>query len=589
MKLYTEKKQTIDIESTPFSKGGEGGVYRITNTRYTQKYCAKFYHCNTPQDRAKLVNIERKIRYMLTNQPDEVEGNNWKLSWPVALLFDAQGQFVGFIMPLAYPKSIKLTEIMGSPDAPSPKRKSIWKHWTMHDWDRFSLRQPHGLTSRLKVVVSICFPIYKVHAQGSYVFVDMKPDNILISPKGEITICDIDSIQILDKNTGHLLFPSLVNTPDYSPPDTPRKVVLNSQGLNASAQQTGHQFNETWDRFSLGVIIYQLLFLVHPFACTAKDNSLTATCQKIKHGLYVHGTKRNEIDVYKTWHNNLLNCPKEIQQFFFNTFDPSKGLSNPRLRISAEKWGKTIYQSLMSSKSTASQGYSSTGATRNSNGNSSTTSGARRTNATSGTQRTSATSGTQRTNATQRTTTTRTGPTTQRAQTPQPAPNRQSYVQPQSVQPPPPVQQPQPQQTTYTTYQSAQTSTTTNSMAASPEPELNLLEYFGTCVFDKFFITKGRARRKEIWGFMLFATLIYIVQLFLVAIGIMSEGVSYFNALILFLPQLAVSIRRLHDLGFSGWWLLAGFIPFVGLLGAIPLLFVEGEKRRNKYGPNPKR
>lgn len=581
MKLYTEKKQTIDIESTPFSKGGEGGVYRITNTRYTQKYCAKVYHCNTPQDRAKLVNIERKIRYMLTNQPDEVEGNNWKLSWPVALLFDAQGQFVGFIMPLAYPKSIKLTEIMGSPDAPSPKRKSIWKHWTMHDWDRFSLRQPHGLTSRLKVVVSICFPIYKVHAQGSYVFVDMKPDNILISPKGEITICDIDSIQILDKNTGHLLFPSLVRTPDYSPPDTPRKVVLNSQGLNASAQQTSHQFNETWDRFSLGVIIYQLLFLVHPFACTAKDNSLTATCQKIKHGLYVHGTKRFEIDVYKPWHDNVSKFPIEIQQFFFNTFDPSKGLSNPRLRTSAEKWGKTIYKLLMASKSTASQGRSSTGATRNSNGNSSTTSRTQRTSATSGTQRASTTSGTQRTNAT------RTTATRQRAQAPQPTPQTQAsaqpYVQPQ------PTQRQQPQQRTYNTYQPAQTSTTTNSMAASQEPELNLLEYFGTCVFDKFFITKGRARRKEIWGFMLFATLIYLVLLFLVAVNIIPEGVTYFYNAILFLPNLAVSIRRLHDLGVSGWWLLAGFIPFVGLLGAIPLLFVEGEKRRNKYGLNPKR
>ena len=467
MKLYTEKKQTIDIESTPFSKGGEGGVYRITNTRYTQKYCAKVYHCNTPQDRAKLVNIERKIRYMLTNQPDEVEGNNWKLSWPVALLFDAQGLFVGFIMPLAYPKSIKLTEIMGSPDAPSPKRKSIWKHWTMHDWDRFSLRQPHGLTSRLKVVVSICFPIYKVHAQGSYVFVDMKPDNILISPKGEITICDIDSIQILDKNTGHLLFPSLVNTPDYSPRDTPRKVVLNSQGLNASPQQTGHQFNETWDRFSLGVIIYQLLFLVHPFACTAKDNSLTATCQKIKHGLYVHGTKRHEIDVYKPWHDNVSKFPIEIQNFFFNTFDPSKGLANPRLRISAEKWGKTIYKLLMASKSTASQGRSSTGATRNSNGGT-----------TSRMQRTSAASGTQGTSAT------RTTATRQRAQAPQPTPQTQAsaqpYVQPQ------PAQHQQPQQTTYNAYQPEQTSTTTNSMAAFPEPELNLLEYFGTCVFDKF-------------------------------------------------------------------------------------------------------
>ena len=235
----------------------------------------------------------------------------------------------------------------------------------------------------------------------------------------------------------------------------------------------------------------------------------------------------------------------------------------------------------MGSKSTASQGRSSTGATRNSNGNSSTTSRTQRTSATSGTQRASTTSGTQRTSAT------RTTATRQRAQAPQPTPQTQAsaqpYVQPQ------PTQRQQPQQRTYNTYQPAQTSTTTNSMAASQEPELNLLEYFGTCVFDKFFITKGRARRKEIWGFMLFATLIYLVLLFLVAVNIIPEGVTYFYNAILFLPNLAVSIRRLHDLGVSGWWLLAGFIPFVGLLGAIPLLFVEGEKRRNKYGLNPKR
>ncbi len=187
----------------------------------------------------------------------------------------------------------------------------------------------------------------------------------------------------------------------------------------------------------------------------------------------------------------------------------------------------------------------------------------------------------------QRTSATRTTATRQRAQAPQPTPQTQAsaqpYVQPQ------PAQHQHPQQRTYNTYQPAQTSTTTNSMAASPEPELNLLEYFGTCVFDKFFITEGRARRKEIWGFMLFATLIYFVILFLVAVGIIPEGVTYFYALIVFLPNLAVNIRRLHDLGLSGWCLLAGLIPFVGLLGAIPLLFVEGEKRRNKYGPDPKR
>ena len=178
-----------------------------------------------------------------------------------------------------------------------------------------------------------------------------------------------------------------------------------------------------------------------------------------------------------------------------------------------------------------------------------------RTSSTSGTQRAGTTSGTQRTSATR-----------QRAQAPQPTPQTQAsaqpYVQPQ------PAQHQQPQQTTYSAYQPAQTSTTTNSMAASPEPELSLLEYFGTCVFDKFFITEGRARRKEMWGFMLFATLLYFVLLFLVAVGIIPEKVTYFYALIVFLPNLAVNIRRLHDLGFSGW-----FNPFRWITRCHPTTF----------------
>lgn len=237
------------------------------------------------------------------------------------------------------------------------------------------------------------------------------------------------------------------------------------------------------------------------------------------------------------------------------------------MRISAEKWGKTIYQLLMSSKSSSSQGRSSTGATRNSNGNSGTTNRTQRTSATNGTQRTSATS---------------TTATRQRAQAPQQTQaSAQPYVQPQ------PAQHQQPQQTTYTRQHTQQVSPTCNTTTNVPKPELSLWGYFWECI-DNYFKFEGRARRKEIWGFMVFAAVFYMILLFIVSLGWFSDKALLFYLLFLLIPQLAVNMRRLHDLGLSGWWLLVGIIPFIGFLGAIALLFVEGEKITNKYGTPPK-
>jgi uncharacterized membrane protein YhaH (DUF805 family) len=63
---------------------------------------------------------------------------------------------------------------------------------------------------------------------------------------------------------------------------------------------------------------------------------------------------------------------------------------------------------------------------------------------------------------------------------------------------------------------------------------------------------------------------------------------SYLVALALLLPSLAVTARRLHDTGRSGWWILIGIIP---LIGAIVLLVFEcqdSQPQTNQYGPSPK-
>ena len=106
---------------------------------------------------------------------------------------------------------------------------------------------------------------------------------------------------------------------------------------------------------------------------------------------------------------------------------------------------------------------------------------------------------------------------------------------------------------------------------------------------------KGRARRTEYWMFTLVNV---IISLSLVMID-GKMGVSIFDdiaygyltlfySLAVFIPGLAVTVRRLHDIGKSGWWYLVGLIPLIGGIWLLILLVTEGVPQENEYGSNPK-
>jgi uncharacterized membrane protein YhaH (DUF805 family) len=92
---------------------------------------------------------------------------------------------------------------------------------------------------------------------------------------------------------------------------------------------------------------------------------------------------------------------------------------------------------------------------------------------------------------------------------------------------------------------------------------------------------EGRATRPEYWWFMLFT--------FLLQAGgsIISEMLAGLIGLALLLPSLAAGARRLHDVGRSGWWLLIGFIPLIGLLVLIYWCVQPGTAGANEYGEPP--
>jgi uncharacterized membrane protein YhaH (DUF805 family) len=66
------------------------------------------------------------------------------------------------------------------------------------------------------------------------------------------------------------------------------------------------------------------------------------------------------------------------------------------------------------------------------------------------------------------------------------------------------------------------------------------------------------------------------------------DFISTLFGLAVLLPGIGVAIRRLHDIGKTGWWLLIGFVPLVGLIVLIYFYVHEGDSGSNEYGANPK-
>ena len=100
----------------------------------------------------------------------------------------------------------------------------------------------------------------------------------------------------------------------------------------------------------------------------------------------------------------------------------------------------------------------------------------------------------------------------------------------------------------------------------------------------------GRSRRSEYWYFVLFNLVVAIVLGF--ADGVLRKIVGFgmlgmIYSLVVLVPGIAVSIRRLHDTDRSGWWLLLALVPIVGLV-LIWFMAQDSDAGTNRYGQNPK-
>ncbi|MBO1058841.1 MAG: hypothetical protein HEQ27_20970, partial [Dolichospermum sp. JUN01] len=275
------------------ANSGEAKIWRTNQNGYL----AKIYHSPTPER-------VQKLAVMIANPPTEPNSHLHHVSfaWPKSALKNAQGDFVGFLMP-------EIKDGKELIDVYNPRRRQALK--LEIDW-RF-------LHTTALNIVSI---IEALHAAG-YVLGDIKPQNILVNNRALPSIIDTDSFQVINPKNGKV-YHCLVGSEGYTPPELIGKDF-------DSIEQT-----EVHDRFRLGVIIYQLLFGGNnPFQGKwTGTGEIPDINELICQGLWINGSTNLIAAVARTIPLEIVH--PEVQQCFLKCFND--GHKNPNLRPTAREW-----------------------------------------------------------------------------------------------------------------------------------------------------------------------------------------------------------------------------------------------------------
>ena len=282
------------------ASGGEGEIW----TTDKAGFLAKIYHSPNPQQ-------IKKLEYMIKNPPVDnmLSRNHVSIAWPIDLLMEtASNKIVGFIMPRVL--NAKTLINVFNPEKRLQEAPGI-------DWSHL-----HVVAENVAIIVE------SIHAKG-YVIGDLKPQNLLI-PEDTlfVSIVDTDSFQIIDHSTGSI-YRCPVGTPEFTPPE------LYGKDLKEIIR------TEANDLFSLGVILYLLLFGEHPFSGIISDtgtSSLNSVEQRISQGSWPYAPNSPIQPRASSISLNVVH--PIIKQHFAQCF--TDGHINPLQRPNATAWKQAL-------------------------------------------------------------------------------------------------------------------------------------------------------------------------------------------------------------------------------------------------------
>ena len=300
-KIWLDKVRSLVLGKL-IKSGGAGSVYLLPGA---PAQVAKLYHPHL--DRAA---NRRKLEAMLEltpELPDQLEnGKRYvQIAWPQAAVFDGQGGFAGFVMPLLdMAQTAELEQVLQERQARAAGL-------------------PTGLGPKLTLAANLAAVIDALHQQQHYV-VDLKPVNLRFYRDSlYIAMLDCDGFSI----QGHAeRFPAEQFTVDYLAPEFQRK------GMPAGAEMAQ-------DRFALAVVIFQLLnFGIHPYSGRPANAQVpTDILGRIRDGCYAYGIKRHKQLAPNATSGHAL-MPPELRAMFDRAFSPSPKPQRP----SAADWAQLL-------------------------------------------------------------------------------------------------------------------------------------------------------------------------------------------------------------------------------------------------------
>lgn len=286
------------LQTTPFAGGGEGDIYDIFTM---PTYVAKVYK----QDE-RTIDRERKLSVMVSNKPNVME----QYAWPLDVLYENNGQFIGYIMPKINGKE-KLRNIYVYDN-----RKG--KPWSLY----------------IAIAKNLAAAVYNVH-EIHLVVGDLNPENILVNPNdGMVTLVDTDSYHISDSGRTYRCRKAM---PEFVAPEL-QDIHFPSAPLPTFTQES--------DCFALSVLIFALLMNgSHPYSCKVISGSASKfqPIDNIKNGncAFFTDSRSSNMDI-PPYAPDLNSLPDNIQKLFRRAF--VSGHKNHSLRPSAEEWYKALEQ-----------------------------------------------------------------------------------------------------------------------------------------------------------------------------------------------------------------------------------------------------
>ena len=298
----------IEIDSHSLSSDEYGAIYKINSPFLFRKRVFKKLN-----DENQTEAVCAQIQDMIDNPPQHISESDFKICWPIDIVYDESDNFIGYVMPQASDKSIDLEHFLkgDAKDLPQEFEKFF------DTVDKHTLRY------------QVCTNLFEaLKSVAHYPLVDISTSNVYIDNDAKVYLVNCESMFVVPTDIETVKFrQSLVKD--------------NSVTKGKNKQQVAQISNNFWGKVSLAILSYQILFDIHPFEAkfVPPYDSLTEPDQRIISNLFVHGYGSKYLEYLPSAHKVFYKLHPRIQALFRDALE----IKVSRYKPTIEDWNSNFH------------------------------------------------------------------------------------------------------------------------------------------------------------------------------------------------------------------------------------------------------